>query len=387
MSLSLNIRRVPDPQGHNPALLIRGDWLIVEISDGRHTGRGEASLSGNDDACEKTVNRLFHRFVKDLVVNEMVEGDTISCKSLSPEVLKALSCGPFSAARNFVEATAISGIDQALWELAAKQAGLSVSNMVLGSSWKGRVECSGVNGPPRKKVPVYATINRALTNRTLDDYLETAESALRQGFTAIKCAPFEKVEPGAGADDQRTDARYGLEVLSSLRERFSDLSIRIDFHERFRLDVFLEILPEIEMLSPFWIEAPVPIGEDYTEVNRRCRRPIALGELYFRFEGFEKIIDHGWADIIMPDVAHIGGVGPLREGVTRFSGRVELSFHNAGGPIGTAASLHAASLTDAVTSLEIPLIADESKAYYLGRLEKGYMRVPEGRGWGEISDL
>lgn len=369
MGLNLNIRRVPDPQGHNPALLIRGDWLIVEISDGRHTGRGEASLSGNDDACEKAVNRLFDRFVKD-----EIEGDISPRNILSPAVLKELAAGPFSVARDFVEATAISGIDQALWELAAKQTGVPVSNMVSGKS-------------DQKKIPVYATINRALTDRTLNDYLKTVERALKQGFTAIKCAPFEKVKPGAGGEEQRSGARYGLELLSRLREQFPDFSIRIDFHERFRPDIFLEVLPEIEALSPFWVEAPVPIGENYPALKRRCSRPIALGELYFGFEGFEKIIDNGWADIIMPDVAHIGGFGPLTAAISRFSGRTELSFHNAGGPVGTAASLHAASLTESVTSLEIPLIVDESRAYYLGRLDDGYMHVPEGEGWGEIDDL
>ena len=382
MSLLLNIRRIPDPQGHNPALLLRGDWLIVEISDGRHTGRGEASLSGNDDACEKAVSQLFDRFVSDLNINELRP-----CNVLSPAVLKDLACGPFSAARNFVEATAISGIDQALWELSAKQAGLSVNTMVSGLPGQKREECLGPGGPLRKKIPVYTTINRALTDRALSNYLETVERALRQGFTAIKCAPFERVQPRAGREDQHAGARYGLEILTRLRERFPDLSIRIDFHERFRPDVFLEILPEIENLSPSWIEAPVPIGKAYTALKPRCRLPIALGELYFGTEGFEKIIDNGWADIIMPDVAHIGGFGPLTAAVSRFSGRSELSFHNAGGPVGTAASLHASSLTDAVTSLEIPLIVDESRAYYLEWIENGSMRVPEREGWGAIHNL
>jgi hypothetical protein len=56
MTLKIKITQIPDPDGHNPALLLKGDWLIVEITDGYYSGFGEASHSGNDDACEKTIH-------------------------------------------------------------------------------------------------------------------------------------------------------------------------------------------------------------------------------------------------------------------------------------------------------------------------------------------
>ena len=55
MTLEIKCKRIPDPDGHNPALLLKGDWLIIEITDGHYCGYGESSHSRDDDACEKAI--------------------------------------------------------------------------------------------------------------------------------------------------------------------------------------------------------------------------------------------------------------------------------------------------------------------------------------------
>ena len=49
------------------------------------------------------------------------------------------------------------------------------------------------NNSIKDTIPVYVTINRALVDRSINDYYAVVDSAERQGFRAIKCAPFETV--------------------------------------------------------------------------------------------------------------------------------------------------------------------------------------------------
>lgn len=352
MNLELTIQRITDPDGHNPALLLKGDWLIVIISDGEHFGYGEASHSKNDDTCEKTIQKLFDEHVRQM--------------DLTLPAIEQLSKTVFSEADSFITATAISGINQALHDLVAKREKTAVWNLF--SAQKIQTE-----------IPVYTTINRALTTRTLDNYCETVSHAVEQGFSAIKCAPFEQVTPDG---DQVAQSEYGLSVLECLRKNFPELSIRVDFHERFQLAAFQQVLPAVEAVSPFWIEAPLPIGPIYSELRKTCKNQMALGELYFGHPGFADITENDWADVIMPDIKHVGGFGPLLDVCRNFADRIESSPHNPSGPVATAASLHAAAACSSVTSLELPLIIDPERAYYLEWMESGMIRIPDGPGWG-----
>jgi galactonate dehydratase len=183
MSLQINITHIPDPDGHNPALLLKGDWLIVQIDDGTYCGYGEASHSCNDSKCKETILKLFNAYVEKI--------------DLSIASIEKLSQGPFSIADSFVTATAISGLNQALHDLVAKRDRIPVWKLYSGRKCQTRV-------------PVYATINRALTTRTFDNYHDVVTQAVEQGFSAIKCAPFEKVDH---AGDQISQCEEGLLVL------------------------------------------------------------------------------------------------------------------------------------------------------------------------------
>ena len=183
MSQEIECRLVPDPQGHGDALLLKGDWLLVHIRDGKEIGRGEASHSGNDQLCMQRIQDLFERFVK---------GTTLSLENI-----KRLEQEALSQVSDFVSATAFSGINQALYELLAVKEGVPVWQLL-----RKDLACS--------QIPVYATINRALTTRTGEDYLSVIHRVRQSGLQAIKCAPFEAVEQGG---DQVTCSHDGLHVL------------------------------------------------------------------------------------------------------------------------------------------------------------------------------
>lgn len=357
MSLSIECRLIHDSKGHGPAMLLHGDWLIVMISDGTHVGLGEATHNGDDRRCIATITELFDRHVASM--------------DLSLEGIRMLEQGPFAGVPDFLTGTAVSGINQALYDLLARRQGVPV--------WRLFVE-----RPLNTSLAFYTTINRALTTRTADDYRSIVTEARNRGCRHIKCAPFEKV---TGDVDQLAASRDGIATLTMLRREFPDMGIRVDFHKRFTCENFLTLLPELETLSLDWIEEPTEIGAPYRRIRSRTSIPLAAGELFFGFDEFTTIMKNKWADVIMPDVKHVGGFGPLI-GVCRLAETHggTISPHNPSGPVSTIASLHAAALSAQVTSLEIPFLADTSCMALPHLIEGSYYRIPDTPGWGITAD-
>ncbi|UCH62065.1 MAG: hypothetical protein JSU77_09675 [Fidelibacterota bacterium] len=354
MALHLECRLVPDAHGHGEGLLLKGDHLFVLVSDGIHAGIGEASHSGDDRACVRQIKDLFKRFVNGI--------------ALSLESIRDLEQDELSSAPDFLTATAVSGINQALYELLAKREDVPVWRLLSSEL-------------AQEQVPVYATINRALTTRTAEDYLSVITDTQYHGLKAIKCAPFERV---TAYGDQLECSREGLAILRRIRSEYPDLNMMIDFHRRFNSEVFMQLLPELDGLSPSWLEEPCEYGNVYEEITRRTSTPIAAGESYFRREDFDNLLDCGWANVVMPDVKHVGGLGPLLD-ICQSAERhqeVEVSLHNPSGPVSTLASLHAAAVSELIASLEVPFIVDESQVPYRDLLGGGSLQVPDGPGWG-----
>ena len=114
MPLTLECKLVPDQFGHHNALLQKGEWLHVIISDGRYFGVGEASLSGDDALCAKRIQELYDQYIA---------GTTLSLDSIRRLEAQLLNEQP-----DFLSSTAISGIDQALYDLLGKREGVPVWN-------------------------------------------------------------------------------------------------------------------------------------------------------------------------------------------------------------------------------------------------------------------
>jgi galactonate dehydratase len=96
-----------------------------------------------------------------------------------------------------------------------------------------------------------------------------------------------------------------------------------------------------------------------------------------------EIAEHRWAHVIMPDVKHVGGLGPLLGVMRRVAGKVEVSPHNPSGPISTAASLHAAAVSpDFVRTLEYSFDRRQTRRTTGERIEDGVLLLGDAPGWG-----
>jgi galactonate dehydratase len=318
------------------------------------SGFGDASHSRDAEACRAAASRLFA---------EHYQGFEPSLPALAQKETELAALEP-----DFVTATALSGINQACYELLAKREQVPV--------WQLFRERPGLTS-----LPLYTTINRALQERSLADYLAIVGQLEREGFESFKCAPFEAVDsPESGAYEK---SAAGLATLRAVRERFSDIGIRVDFHERFTLDVFTRLLPGLERLGLEWIEEPFAMGPDYTRLKRATALPVAAGELFWGRPQFARIVDNAWADVIMPDVKHVGGFGPLLDVMGMAEGRAEVSPHTPSGPVSSAASLHAAAVRPAsVRSLEFAFDRLGSRRVTGERIENGSLYLSDLPGWG-----
>ncbi|HZF29427.1 MAG TPA: enolase C-terminal domain-like protein [Gammaproteobacteria bacterium] len=351
--LTLRFRTIPDPDGWRPSLKLKGDWLVFEVSDGVLAGFGEASHSQDDEGCKRAAAQLFERHYA---------GFAPSLDNLARKEREIAALDP-----ELVTATAFSGLNQALYDLLAKREQVPV--------WRLFASTKKVEG-----IPLYTTINRALDTRTPEEYAAIVGELRDQGFKTYKCAPFEAVN---GPDRAVEKAAEGLATLARLRDQFPDLAVRVDFHERFKPEDFYRIVPELERLKLDWIEEPFTVGPTYDELKRKTRLRVAGGELFWGRRRFGEIADHRWVDVIMPDVKHVGGFGPLLDVMQMAAGKVEVSPHNPAGPISTAAALHAAVLhPDVVRTLEYSFDRRQTRRATGEHIENGMLLLADKPGWG-----
>jgi galactonate dehydratase len=352
--LTLRFRTIPDPDGWHPALKLKGDWLLVELSDGVLSGYGEASHSNDDERCKRAVADLFAQHYAGFVP---------SLENLARKEREIAALTP-----DLVTATAFSSLNQAFYDLLARREQVPVWRLFT-------------NTAPFAGLPLYTTINRAMQTRSAEEYATIVGEVRAQGFTIFKCAPFEAVNSAEGAVAK---SAAGLATLNRLREQFPELRIRVDFHERFaRPEDFYAIVPELERLRLDWIEEPFSMGPAYAELKRRTRLRVSAGEIFWGDRRFAEIRQQRWADVIMPDVKHVGGFGPLLDVIKASAGTIEVSPHNPAGPISTAASLHAAAIyPDVVRTLEYSFDRKQTRRRTGERIDNGVLLLNDKPGWG-----
>jgi galactonate dehydratase len=219
--------------------------------------------------------------------------------------------------------SAISGIDQALWDIRGK-----VMNMPVYELLGGPVDPRGVRGY------YHASAWSLAEARELRDQTKAA------GVTALKFQLpdlLEWVETGA-------KIKRAVKHMEMLREGLGpDLDFAVDFHARPSPTVAAIILREIEPLHLLFAEEICP-PENVRVMARAVKHsttPIATGERLIASYGCAEIIDMGVVDILQPDIAHVGGVTALwKVSAAAEASGIRMAPHACEGPIGGIASLH-----------------------------------------------
>ena len=217
--------------------------------------------------------------------------------------------------------SAMSGLDQALWDIKGKALGVPVYDLF--------------GGAVREKIRVYAWVGGDRPG----DVAAAAKAKQEQGYTAVKMNGTEETE-WIGSPARLREA---VERAWAIREACGpDFGIAIDFHGRVHKGSAKQLMRELEEVKPLFIEEPVLAenNEALLDLRRTCTTPIATGERQFTRWGFKQLLATGGADIVQPDVSHCGGISELKKIATMAEAYdVAVAPHCPLGPICLASSL------------------------------------------------
>ena len=275
-----------------------------------------------------------------------------------------------------VSATAFSAIEQALWDLAGKS--LDVPTYTL------------FGGKLRDALPVYANVNRATRPRTPAGFAAAARAAVRDGFKAVKAAPFDGFPaPGSSAAAIEAAVESGIASMMAMRDAIgADVELMVDCHSFFDVALAERVAKRLEPVRLAWYEEPVAPErvEDTREIRRRIQQPMAGGEVLYGVAGFAPLSRNQTVNVIMPDVKHCGGLLELtRIAAAAETDGVSVAPHNPSGPVSTAASIQVCAVLKNFRLLELQWGEVAWRGDLLTppeRFENGAIRVPEAPGFG-----
>jgi len=260
---------------------VRPRWGFVEIeTDAGITGWGEAVLEGHCDAVLACVNEMS---------TYLVGADPSRIEDLSATLYRA---GFYRGGG--VLMSAISGIDQALWDIKGKFFGAPAYELM--------------GGKVRDNIKVYSWIGGDRPS----DTGAMAKERKDAGFTAIKMNATEELQMIDTYD--KVDAV--LERVAAIRETCGKyFGIAIDFHGRVHKPMAKILAKKLEEFDPMFIEEPVLCEnmECFKEIAACCNIPIATGERLFTKYDFKRLLQAGGVDIIQPDLSHAGGITEVKK--------------------------------------------------------------------------
>lgn len=344
----------------------RGDWLFVQLTtDEGWIGLGEASHGGFGPSRDTIVTSILHTQCAPLLVGN------------DPRAVATLTASLWPVGDGLPGATAVSGCEQALWDLAGQAAGIPVYRLF--------------GGPTRERIPLYANINRATVDRTPDGFAANAAAAVAEGYRAVKSAPFDGMDRRRVRDrDQRERIAHGLACVAAIRDAVGDeIEVYVDCHSHFDVPASLEVGSELRAMGVLWFEEPVPTRDlqALQQVRQRLSdQQLIGGETLFGIEGFWPYLAAGVWDAIMPDVKHCGGIAATIDICQLATARgVQVAPHNPSGPVASAASAHIAAALPVCRVLEVAWGEVAWRGDLLSpseRIEHGELIVPTGPGLG-----
>ncbi len=255
--------------------------------------------------------------------------------------------------------SALSGIDQALWDIKGKALGVPVYELL--------------GGPTRDRVRVYAHAGRP-------DQMKALKA---KGFTAFKTGVAKK-RPARYIETQ-AEIEYAAETFAGLRQAMGkDVDIAIDFHGAISPATAKLLIRAYEPYQPMFIEEPCQAQNHdiMAEIARGTFLPIATGERVFTKWGFREVLEKKAATVLQPDLCHAGGITEVR----LIAGMAEAYYadvapHNPLGPISLAAGVQmSASIPNFLCQEQVSLGEGYIKEPF--RVREGFLELPKGPGLG-----
>jgi galactonate dehydratase len=278
--------------------------------------------------------------------------------------------------------TAVSAIEQALWDILGKDCGKPVWQLL--------------GGRVRERVRVYAHVGSSIPNFKrwpIDPqaYGEAARDLVERGYTAVKTLPI----PVTHYSTDREGIRVAEQLAIALREGVGpDADILFDFHGRATsVSAAVDYTKAVAVCSPMFVEEPVQPGDPVAMalVADRTGVPIATGERLLTLPEFQALADLRAVSFFQPDLCHCGGFTVARAiAAVGAAAQIGIAPHNPMGPIASVVGLHFAVATPNFVILEqlsdrfdfFSRVADTPIT-----MKDGYWEIPQRPGLGVEIDM
>jgi galactonate dehydratase len=328
----------------------RQNWLFVKVlTDDGVYGWGEASVEGQTKAVEQCIQTLALRSV--------VGEDPRNIEKIWQKMYRH---GFWKG--GFIHMSAISGIDQALWDINGKIYNVPVY-MLLG-------------GAVRDKIRTYTHAFNA----------EIAAKVIEMGFDGIKTGGFQR----PGPYDPPRDIPALVKRLDEIRKVIGeDHILCIDNHGQSVPAVAIKKMRAAEPYNIYFFEEP--ILPENTLIYKQIREAmpemrIAAGErLYSRFD-YREVVQECLLDVAQPDICHCGGITEIRKIAAMVEPyHIKFAPHNPNGPVAAAASLHVCAAAQNFDILEFASTSIYSRSDIFSislKPQDGYFALPKGPGLG-----
>jgi mannonate dehydratase len=284
---------------------------------------------------------------------------------------------------------ALSGLDEALWDIKGKRANMPVYQLLGGKS--------------RFAVPCYTHAQGNSPEEVADDVKRIMELGfkyirIQQGgygaVGAINEEPDFKKAGFGGVTDNYMNERIYLKSVPKMFETVrkacgEEIELLHDIHERVQPMDAINMIKKLDEFNPFFIEDPFsPENMEWFKLLRSSTSvPIAMGELFNNINEFKMPMVNQWFDYIRVHVSQIGGITPAMK-IARLGEwfNIKTAFHGPGdvSPVGHAAHAHIDLAVWNFGIQEAVSFSDKTLDVFSGcpTMNNGYMSVNEVPGLG-----
>jgi mannonate dehydratase len=283
---------------------------------------------------------------------------------------------------------AISGVDQALWDIKGRQANMPVYQ-VLGGKCREAADCYG-----------------HASGGEIQQVIDSAKSYINRGFRHVRVqigVPGMAGYGAGGAANAQAERlhndpvyepayyiRRALKLFEECRKQLGEeIELLHDVHERVTPTQALQFCKDVEKFKLFFFEDPFS-PEDiawFRLARQQCATPLAMGELFNSPHEWTPLISERLIDYIRIHVSQAGGVTPCRKIAAMGEAfGVRTAWHGPGdvSPIGHAANVTLSLVAYNFGVLESSPFSERHQEVFSNCpvLKNGYLYANEAPGWG-----
>ena len=282
---------------------------------------------------------------------------------------------------------AISGVDQALWDIKGRQANMPVYQLL--------------GGKAREAALTYATVGGA----EIPEVIDRTRKFMEQGFRCIKVqvgvpgmaayaagggpAPLKGLHPGP-VFEPGPYMRRTRQMLEECRKQLGEeIDLIHDVHERVSPHQAVQFAKELEPIRLFYLEdvlSPEDIAY-FRQIRQQCSTALAMGELFNSPHEWQPLIVERLIDYIRVHLSQAGGLTPARKiAILAEQFGVKTAWHGPGdvSPVGHTAQLHLDLASYNFGIQEGGIIRGVEAEIFTGcaTYKDGYLWASDLPGWG-----